>query len=142
MVYGELGATPLSLISQSRMVMSWARIKQVEENPKISSLLFQILLKMYKNGNLKTYWKGLQLYVQKVLCSEGTMFRRFYVQKVLCSEGPMFRRFYVQKVLYSKGSMIIRSYVQKYLFRRSYVQKVRVTICQFQLGTQRLKQRQ
>ena len=41
MVYDELGATPLSLISQSRMVMFWARIKQVEENPKISSSLFQ-----------------------------------------------------------------------------------------------------
>ena len=51
MVYGELGATPLSLISQNRMVMFWARIKQVKENLKISSLLFQILLKMYKNGH-------------------------------------------------------------------------------------------
>ena len=27
------------------------------------------------------------------------MFRRFYVQKFLCSEGSIFRRFYVQKVL-------------------------------------------
>ena len=34
-LYSELGATPLSLISQSRMVMFWARIKQVEENPKM-----------------------------------------------------------------------------------------------------------
>ena len=25
-------------------------------------------------------------YVQKILCSEGSIFRRFYVQKVLCSE--------------------------------------------------------
>ena len=56
MVYGELVATPLSLISQSRMVMFWARIKQLEENPKISSLLFQILLKMYKNGNFCSAW--------------------------------------------------------------------------------------
>ena len=65
------------------------------------------------------------------------MFRRFYVQKVLCTEGPMFRRFYVQKVLYSEGSMFRRSYAQKYLFRRSYVEKAGVTICQFQLGTRR-----
>ena len=63
----------------------------------------------------------LQLYVRKVLCSEGPMFRRFYVQKVLCSEAPMFRRFYDQKVLYSEGSMFRRSFVQKCLFRRSYV---------------------
>ena len=69
MVYGELGATPLSLITQSRMVMFWARIKKVEENPKISSLLFQILLKMYKNDifcspwvtTVKTYWKVVVL---------------------------------------------------------------------------------
>ena len=32
------------------------RIKQVEENPKISSLLFQILLKMYKSGNFCSPW--------------------------------------------------------------------------------------
>ena len=56
MVYGELGATPLSLISQSRMVMFWTRIKQVEENPKISSVLFQILFKMYKSGNFCSPW--------------------------------------------------------------------------------------
>ena len=72
--------------------------------------------------------------VQKVLCSEGSMFRkylfkRFYVQKVLYSEGPMFRRFYVQKVLSLEGPMFRRSYVQKkivqkvlysegYMFRR------------------------
>ena len=65
-------------------------------------LIFSIL---YFGRNSSSYILGLQLYVQKVLCSEGPMFRRFYVQKVLCSEGPMFRRFYVQK----------------YLFRRSYV---------------------
>ena len=40
-------------------------------------------------------------YVQKVLCSEGHLFRRFDVQKVLCSEGYIFRRFYAQKVLSS-----------------------------------------
>ena len=79
----------------------------------------------------------LQLYVQKVICSEGPMFRRFYVQKVLCSEGPMFKRFHFQKVLYSEGSMFRRFYAQKYLIRRSYVQNVRVTIRQFQLGTRR-----
>ena len=56
MVYGELGATPLSLITQSRMVMFWARIKKAEENPKISSLLFQILLKMYKNDTFCSPW--------------------------------------------------------------------------------------
>ena len=39
-----------------------------------------------------------RFYVQKVLCSEGSMFRRSFIQKVLCSEGSIFRRFYVQKV--------------------------------------------
>ena len=51
-------------------------------------------------------------YVQKIF-----VFRRANVQKVLCLEGTMFRkylfkRFYVQKVLYSD------------IFRRSYIQKI------------------
>ena len=63
------------------------------------------------------------------LCSEGSMLRKysfksFYVQKVLFSEGSIFRRSYVQKVLCSEGSMFRRSYVQKYSFTRSYIQKV------------------
>ena len=36
--------------------MLWTRIKQVEENPKISSVLFQILFKMYKSGNFCLLW--------------------------------------------------------------------------------------
>ena len=50
----------------------------------------------------------LQLYAQKVLCSEGPMLRRFYLRMVLCSEGPMFRTFagvYAQNVLCSEGSI-------------------------------------
>ena len=71
--------------------------------------------------------------VEKVLCSEGSIFRRSYVQKVLCSEGPIFRRSYVQKFLCSekncsKGPIFRRFYVQKVLysdiFRRSYIQKI------------------
>ena len=53
-----------------------------------------------------------------VLCSKGSMFRRFYVPKVLRSEGSTFRRFYVPKVLYSKG----------FIFRRFYVPKVPVCL--------------
>ena len=49
MIYGELGATSLSLTSQSRMVMFWTRIKRVGENPNVSSLLFPILFKMHKS---------------------------------------------------------------------------------------------
>ena len=73
-----------------------------------------------------------KIFVQKVLCSEGSIFRRAYVQKVLCSEGPIFRRSYVLKVLCSekhcsKGAIFRRFYVQKVLysniFRRSYIQK-------------------
>ena len=60
-----------------------------------------------------------RFYVQKVLCSEGSIFRRSYVQKVLCSEnicskGPIFRRFYVQKVLYLENSLF---YVGKNFFQ-------------------------
>ena len=71
-----------------------------------------------------------KIFVQKVLCSEGSIFRRSYVQKVLYSEGPMFRRSYVQKkivqkVLYLEGSMFRRSYIQIYseglIFRKFFV---------------------
>ena len=89
-------------------------------NQKIVSTLGEIVFTS-PNRHATNALPRLQLYVQKLLCSEGPMFRRFYVQKVLCSEGPMFRRFYDQKALYSEGSMFRKSYVQKYLFRRSYV---------------------
>ena len=66
-------------------------------------------------------------YVQKGLCSEGSMFRkymfkRFYVQKALYSEGPMFRWFYVQKILYSEGPMFSKKCSEGPIFR--YIQKV------------------
>ena len=63
-----------------------------------------------------------RFYIQKVLCSEGSMFRRSHIQKVLCSEGPMFRkklfkRSYIhdiQKVLCSEGPIF--RYIQKVLY--------------------------
>ena len=56
-------------------------------------------------------------------CSKGSMFRRFYVQKVLCSEGPMFRKYlfkrsYIQKVLGSEGPIF--RYIQKVLYSDNY----------------------
>ena len=47
-------------------------------------------------------------FVQKVLCSEGSMFRRFYIQKVLCSEGSMFRNICSEGPMFRKyGSALI-----------------------------------
>ena len=64
-----------------------------------------------------------------ILLHDCPMFRRSYIQKVLCSESPMFRKYlfrrsYVQMVSYSEDPMFRKSYVQKYLFKRSYTQKV------------------
>ena len=59
--------------------------------------------------------RGL-LYVPKVQCSEGPIFRRFYIPKVLYSEGSMFRMFYIPKVLCSEGSIFRRFYVPKVLY--------------------------
>ena len=84
-----------------------------------------------------------RLYVQKVLYSEGPMFRRSYVQKVLYSEGFMFRRSYVQKifvqkVLYSEDSMIRRSYIQIFsegpIFRKKTLFYFGTNIFQFQVN--------
>ena len=106
--------TELSMNNYLRFVLSLDPMRNNSVFPGLSFIFYCVI--------------HADIFVQKVLCSEGPMFRRFYVQKVLCSEGSMFRGFYVQKVLYSEGSMFRRSYVQKYLFRRPYVQKVRVTI--------------
>ena len=70
-----------------------------------------------------------RFYIQKVLCSEGSMFRRSYIQKVLCSEGPVFRKklfksSYIQKVLCSEGPIF--RYIQKILYSENslfYVEK-------------------
>ena len=66
---------------------------------------FVPLKKVFFNGDCPMFRRS---YIQKVLCSEGPMFRKYlfkrsYIQKVLCSEGPIFR--YIQKVLYSENSL-------------------------------------
>ena len=46
-------------------------------------------------------------YIQKVLCSEGPMFRKYlfrwsFIQKVLCLEGSIFKRSCIQKIFVQK----------------------------------------
>ena len=76
---------------------------------------------LFSEGSIFRRFYVQKIFVQKVLCSEGSIFRRSYVQKVLCSEGSIFRRSYVQKVLCSenicsKGPIFRRFYVQKVLY--------------------------
>ena len=69
------------------------------------------------------YIQKVLAYVQKVLCSEGPIFRRSYIQKVLCSE-KLFKRSYNQKVLCSQGPIF--RYIQKILYSENslfYVRK-------------------
>ena len=81
-----------------------------------------------------------KIFDQKVLCSEGSIFKRSYVQKVQCSEGPIFRRSYIQKVLCSekncsKGLIFRRFYVQKVLYSENSLFYVEQTyIFQFQVN--------
>ena len=56
MVYGELGITPLLLHAQCSMVMFWARLHRGGETPKLSNLLFQVLLQLYKDDIFKLPW--------------------------------------------------------------------------------------
>ena len=67
-----------------------------------------------------------KIFVLKVLCSEGSIFRRSYVQKVQCSE-----RSYIQKVLYSESPVFRKKilYSDNSLF---YVEKT--YIFQFQVN--------
>ena len=72
---------------------------------------------------IRTVAEGLQLYVQKsyvqkVLCSAGSMFRGSFIQKVLSSEGSMFRRFYIQKVLCSEDPMFRNICSEGPMFRK------------------------
>ena len=86
-----------------------------------------------------------KIFVKKVLCSEGSIFRRSYVQKVLCSEGSIFRRFYVQKVLHS--DILRRSYIQKktlfhfgtniFQFQVNYNVRQQITASHFRSFSQR-----
>ena len=59
---------------------------------------------------------------------ESEKWLQIYVQKVLCSEGPIFRRFYVKKVLYLEGFMFTTSFVQKVLCLESTVDYLSVRI--------------
>ena len=56
MVYGELGVTPLILDAKSRMIMFWARIYKTNSTPKLSSVLYQLLLNLYKRDIYKSPW--------------------------------------------------------------------------------------
>ena len=94
--------------------------------------VFSTVTALCSKGSMLRRFYVQKIFVRKVLCSEGSIFRRAYVQKVLCSESPIFRRSYVLKVLCSekhcsKGAIFRRFYVQKVLysdiFRRSYIQK-------------------
>ena len=65
-----------------------------------------------------------------IVYSDGPIFRSSYVQKVLCSEGPMCRKYLFRrscsdvKVLCSEGSMFRKNSLQGPIFKRSRVPKV------------------
>ena len=56
MILGELGVTPLLLDAQCRMVMSWANLSKSCNTPKLSTLLFRLLFKLYDANILKPPW--------------------------------------------------------------------------------------
>ena len=56
MVLGELGVTPLLLDAQCRMVMFWANMSKPCNTPKLSTLLFRLLFKLYNANIFKSPW--------------------------------------------------------------------------------------
>ena len=88
--------------------------------PNLFSDMFEKKSDVHSYPNIHAHNRGL-LYIPKVQCSEGPIFRRFYIPKVLCSEGSIFRRFYVPKVLYSEGSMFQKSIANSVFLPTKYI---------------------
>ena len=55
MVYGELGRSPLNCIVKSRMIQFWSRIAS-DNNVKLSTIIYKVMLHMYKNDSLECKW--------------------------------------------------------------------------------------
>ena len=55
MVYGELGRIPLNYVINIRMACFWNRIAQ-NENGKLSSIIYKVMLYKYKNNLIKSDW--------------------------------------------------------------------------------------
>ena len=97
------GISILTLLRQIKTAPATTEhFKKIQKKCKYHSLRQKSEVLQRQRKYLSIQKARLQLFVQKVLCSEGSMFKRSYIQKVLCSEGSMFRRFYVQKVLCSE----------------------------------------
>ena len=97
---------------------------------------------LYSEGPMFVRSYVQKIFVQKVLCSDGLIFRRSYVQKVLgfevfvqkvlysegpiCSKDPIFRKIclegsisrscYVQKVLYSEDPFCSEGLMLEHIF--------------------------
>ena len=55
MVCGELGRSHLNCIVKSRMIQFWSRIAS-ENNVKLSTIIYKVMLHMYKNDSFKCKW--------------------------------------------------------------------------------------
>ena len=55
MVYGELGRLPLTCIVKSRIVTFWSKLV-LKDNPKLSTIVYKLMLVMYKIGLVQCNW--------------------------------------------------------------------------------------
>ena len=94
MVYGELGVTPLLLSAKARMIMFWANISQNNEKPKISNLLYKLLLKLYVDDIYKSPWCT---YIKSIL--EGCGFSGIWDSQVIPCDKVCFKRVIKERLI-------------------------------------------
>ena len=67
MVYGELGARPLSIDIQSRMISFWTKLWGHGKN-EIASSLYKLILNLNEQGKIKSKWL---IHVKHLVSSNG-----------------------------------------------------------------------
>ena len=68
MIYGELGATPLYIEIQSRIISFWAKLIVNKENAKLSSTVYAAIYSLHERNKMKSQWIDN---VKNILCSNG-----------------------------------------------------------------------
>lgn len=68
MIYGELGATPLYIDIQVRLVSFWCKLIENSDKHKLSSFVYDAIYELHQHNQIKSVWIET---VKDILCSNG-----------------------------------------------------------------------
>ena len=68
MIYRELGATPLYIDIQSRLISFWAKLILNTDKAKISSIVYAAIYSLREANQIKSQWMDN---VKNILCTNG-----------------------------------------------------------------------